>query len=1008
MAPPGRRRLHGHGSFLYLFASILASIFISSFPSTVSAAGSGVLGIDLGTEYIKAALVKPGVPLEIVLTKDSKRKEASAVAFKPTREQNAAFPERFYGGDALALAARFPEEVYPNLKTLLGVPLETGVTGLDSQTQINMVTVYKERYPALKVSEEKDERGTVSFKSDKFGKEEGKHPFLVEELLAMQLKQIKANAEGMGGSRGAVRDAVITFPPYYTADEKRAVQLAAELAGFKVIGMISDGLAVGTNYATGRTFPNVSDGQKPEYHVVLDMGAGSTTATVLRFQSRTVKDVGKFNKTVQEVQVMGAGWDKKLGGDSLNEVIVNDMVKKLLKSGKLGKATTTEHVKGHGKTMARLWKDAERMRQILSANTATSTTFEGLYNEDVTFKYALTRSDFEKLAEAHAERVHAPLFDAMVEAKLQFKDIDSIILHGGAIRTPFVQKRLEAVCEDPSKLRTSVNADEAAAFGAAFRGAALSRSFKVKEIRVGDYAGYDLAMRWRTPTKGINQKLFSPNSAIGVEKLLTMKTTEDLELTFHQQFTRGYSQIDAHIIRAQTTNLTASAKKLQDDFKCAPANITAQFAVRLRPLDGLPEVVSATVSCEVTEEKKGVVEDVKDGEPVEAIDLDNPHATPVPESDSTEATTSTSTSESTSESETGSASASDTTSSAEPTESEKPKVVKRSINVAIKVTPLGTPPLSTKELQRIKSRLAAFDAADQARAQRDEAFNNLESFIYRGRELLMDEAFLKVVPKDVLAKLEAAMKQADEWLYGGGMEAATKEIKSKLAGLKEMVDPALKRQQEHSVRPTKVEALKKGLVSAQMFLDVIEKQIKQDAEEASSESSQSQASTTSSSTATPSPESASDAFASLEDEPSGSSATGTTSSETPSPSPKPPSVASLFTPEDIAGFNKVYNEVKVWLETKLEHQEKLAEHENPVLTSADMEEKARDLERALNKLVGKMSRPTQQQPPKKGVKNDKAKAQKDKNGNGKKETKSSSSASAASSAEPKQTPHDEL
>jgi hypoxia up-regulated 1 len=54
------------------------------FSSTASAA-SAVLGVDMGTEYIKAALVKPGVPLEIVLTKDSRRKETSAVAFKPAK-----------------------------------------------------------------------------------------------------------------------------------------------------------------------------------------------------------------------------------------------------------------------------------------------------------------------------------------------------------------------------------------------------------------------------------------------------------------------------------------------------------------------------------------------------------------------------------------------------------------------------------------------------------------------------------------------------------------------------------------------------------------------------------------------------------------------------------------------------------------------------------------------------------------------------------------------------------
>ena len=53
---------------------------------------AAVLAIDYGTEWTKAALVKPGIPLQIVLTKDSKRKEQSVVSFKGQ--------ERLYGVDA--------------------------------------------------------------------------------------------------------------------------------------------------------------------------------------------------------------------------------------------------------------------------------------------------------------------------------------------------------------------------------------------------------------------------------------------------------------------------------------------------------------------------------------------------------------------------------------------------------------------------------------------------------------------------------------------------------------------------------------------------------------------------------------------------------------------------------------------------------------------------------------------------------------------------------------------
>jgi hypoxia up-regulated 1 len=58
---------------------------------------ASVLAIDYGTEWSKAALVKPGIPLQIVLTKDSKRKEQSVVAFKTQ--------ERVYGVDAANLVS---------------------------------------------------------------------------------------------------------------------------------------------------------------------------------------------------------------------------------------------------------------------------------------------------------------------------------------------------------------------------------------------------------------------------------------------------------------------------------------------------------------------------------------------------------------------------------------------------------------------------------------------------------------------------------------------------------------------------------------------------------------------------------------------------------------------------------------------------------------------------------------------------------------------------------------
>ncbi|KAE8150876.1 Hsp70 protein-domain-containing protein [Aspergillus avenaceus] len=949
----------------YLLVPFL--LFFLAFPAPAAAAGSAVIGIDVGTEYLKAVLVKPGIPLEIVLTKDSKRKETAAVAFKPTRD-NAPFPERFYGGDALALAARYPDDVYANLKTLLGVPFN----GDGNEA----VQDYRSRYPALQL-ENAGERGSVGFRSNRLGEAERKDVFLVEELLAMQLKQIKANADTLAGKGSDIRDIVITYPSFYTADEKRSLQLAAEFAGLKVDAFISDGLAVGLNYATSRQFPSVSNGQKPEYHIVYDMGAGSTTASVLRFQSRAVKDVGKFNKTIQEVHVLGSAWDKTLGGDALNDLVLRDMVANLVEHKTLKDRVTTETVESHGKTMARLWKDAEKIRQVLSANTETGASFESLYEEDLNFKYRITRSKFEELAEQHIARVGGPLEQALVAAGLQLSDIDSVILHGGATRTPFVQKELERVCGSSNKLRPSVNADEAAVFGAAFKGAALSPSFRVKDIRAHEISGYPVSLKWTAESKERQQKLFTPTSQVGAEKQVTVKNLEDFDFSFYQLISSDDKVVDSPVLGVKTHNLTASVAKLKESFGCAPANITTKFSIRLSPVDGLPEVVGGAVSCEIESSKAGsVVEDVKgffglgskkeqeplgeDGEASESITLEPEESQASTTSSATDATS---------------------TASAKDTKKAAPQTKVEAIPISFSSSPLGTPAPSKAELSRIQARLAAFDASDRDRILREVALNELESFIYRSRDLAEDEEFVKVLKPDQLTALQEKAAAASDWLYGDGEDAKTAEFQEKLKSLKDIATPALKRKQENAGRPARVEFLQGVLKNANTVLELMDKQIKQDEDLYSSQSTSSASSTSeSSSTSTTSSVESSATADPLEDleEDSYSSTTSQTTSTTSTPKPTGPKY-SIFHPSDLSSLSKTYESTNTWLETQLAVQEKLTETDDPALTVAEIDTRLKELERTMNRIYEKMgaaAAKSGKDQPKKNGKKDKAQKEK--------------------------------
>ncbi|KAJ5099926.1 hypothetical protein N7532_006927 [Penicillium argentinense] len=947
MAPPGRSRLPTSPFISLVFLPFL--VFLLSFAGSASAAGSAVIGVDVGTEYFKAALVKPGIPLEIVLSKDSKRKELAAIAFKPTRESDAPFPERFYGGNALALAARYPDDVYSNLKALLGLSFNDGNNDL--------VKEYWSRYPALNLETAPNGRDSVAMRSNRLGEMEKKDAFLVEEILSMQLKEVKANADLLAGKGSDIRDVVITYPAFYTAEEKRSLSLAAELAGLKIEALISDGLAVGLNYATSRKFPSVTDGEKPEYHVVYDMGAGSTTASVLRFQSRQVKDIGKYNKTIQEIHVMGSGWDKTLGGDALNDLIVHDMIEKLVEEKKLKGTVTAADVKAHGKTMARLWKDAEKVRQILSANSDSSTSFEGLYDEELNFKYKITRSHFEKLAAEHAARIGAPLEKALEASNLKLDDLDSIVLHGGAIRTPFVQRELEKTCGSSKKIRTNVNADEAAVFGAAFKGAALSPSFRVKEIRASDAASYPVVLQWNSDGKVRTQKLFTATSQVGPEKQVTVKNLDDFGFEFYQQV--GQNDENLPVLSVQTQNLTASVAKLKDSFGCSTANITAKFNIRLDPVNGLPEVTSGNVSCEVEAEKKGIVDDVKG---FFGLGSKKGDQEPLGEDEASESITLEPEVES---STTASASDASTTSATKDAGKATAQTKVEIIPIALKSTQLGTPAPSASELARIRARLSAFDASDRDRILREEALNELESFIYRSRDLVDNEEFAKAVKEDQLAALQDKVSKSSDWLYEESDNAKTADFQAKLKDLKSIVNPALKRMKEWADRPARVQMLQDMIKNAESMKQLIENQIQTDEDAYSSALSASSTSTeeseTSSSTAAPAA-STDDPLDELDEDSYSSSKTSTKTAAAAKPTgPK----YTLFNPTDLSSLTQVYDSVKPWLTEQLAVQEKLTESDDPALTLVDIDSRLREFERVLNRLYERMTVAAKKNSPKK-------------------------------------------
>ena len=97
-------------SAVSLAPMLVFALVALTLPATVT--GRAVLGIDLGSLYMKVALVKSGSPLQIVTNMHSKRKTEQMVLFDQQ--------QRFYGADANGLLQRKAQFTPSSMSEFLG------------------------------------------------------------------------------------------------------------------------------------------------------------------------------------------------------------------------------------------------------------------------------------------------------------------------------------------------------------------------------------------------------------------------------------------------------------------------------------------------------------------------------------------------------------------------------------------------------------------------------------------------------------------------------------------------------------------------------------------------------------------------------------------------------------------------------------------------------------------------------------------------------------------------
>ncbi|KZT03291.1 actin-like ATPase domain-containing protein [Laetiporus sulphureus 93-53] len=689
---------------------------------------ASVLAIDYGADWIKASLMKPGVPFDVLLNKDSKRKIQSSVGWKQK--------DRLFGSDAFAIAGRYPTDSFSSLKFLQAAPYASDAVSF--YTSISSADVVK------------TERGTVALR-----RSDGTE-WAVEELIAMQFAYVRQLAEDVAGER--VLDVVVTVPPYYTQHEREAVMDAIEIAGMRTLALVNDGTAVAVNYAMTRTFLT------PEYHVIYDAGTSAIRATVVGFSS-----VAGDAKGSVQINVAGLGFDRTIGGTELDrrlrDIMIEDFQRKHDKD-----------IRSDKRAMTKLWKEAGRIKTILSANADAMATVESLAF-DIDYRSKVTRADFEIACTDLKGEFSRPIFDALARAGLTLNDISSVILTGGASRTPMIQAALKAAVGD-SKIAMNVNADEAAVMGAALHGAALSRQFRTKDIKVIDIAPYDIQLSYPAEPKSpdvkprmINTLVLPVGTNTGAKKTLTFKRSDDftVKMAYKSPPAPG---LPTQLMEAKLVGVSEAIRNLTEAGATDPV-VKATVSFTESGLSTLSDILvhGEIKDDSITGKLKGFFggsssssEEVSEGEEGVVTEEQVPLEVPAPS-----------------------------------TSSEK-KVVQDTILLDYEVGTPSLPPMSATEKRKARGRLIAVDNEEATKRRREEARNTLEGYTYRLRDLLEDNSptspFMKCSQEAERKRIAEQLEETFTWLSENGEDADTRDLLDKRGTLESLEHPIIHRYTE--------------------------------------------------------------------------------------------------------------------------------------------------------------------------------------------------------------------